>query len=359
LPAPTSDTDSNISAPPSNAYSQLIGKINQALARQDYGSAIRLVDQFYSQVSRQEFNQAENMLFSAAKNLTEQNKYQASSKLINAYLQYFKHPEAYFILGRNYLELSDYPQSIQYFVESIKTEHRTTKLERTKRLLVDTAKRYQTELSQSGNIWEIQRLYESLFDQFPTDPSIIAEYAKSLMATRNLEKAESLLQTLSYEPGYAAQARQMLEQIQALQSSSIAAAQHSDKPNAIPLQKRGSSYIAKTSINGKTSHLLLDTGASITALSLDAVRRLGLTPTSRSIVLNTANGKYQATLYKADSVAMGKYQVKGMLVAGIELDSNTGFAGLLGTDWLNYFDYQIDGANNALLLTPRQKREKL
>ena len=103
--------------------------------------------------------------------------------------------------------------------------------------------------------------------------------------------------------------------------------------------------------------LLLDTGASITALSAEAIQDLGLRPNGTIITLNTANGRTQSRLFRTDRLRLGRLQLNDMVVAEIDLSGSRGIAGLLGTDVLNQlneqFSYPIDDENNALIFRRR------
>ncbi len=103
--------------------------------------------------------------------------------------------------------------------------------------------------------------------------------------------------------------------------------------------------------------MLLDTGASITALSLDAIQRLGLEPTGRYIQLSTANGLRTAQLYSANNIRIGRLKKRHLIVAEVDMPSSSGVQGLLGTDLLNSIDqrysYLIDNQKNALIFRRR------
>ena len=112
-----------------------------------------------------------------------------------------------------------------------------------------------------------------------------------------------------------------------------------------------------STIENTSARLLLDTGASITSLSSNLVRRLKLVPTGRSIRLGTANGIANARLYRIEQLRFGSVVLQDMVVAEIDLGNNRGFQGLLGTDALNQlkpqYSYVIDNHASALIFRKR------
>jgi clan AA aspartic protease (TIGR02281 family) len=121
----------------------------------------------------------------------------------------------------------------------------------------------------------------------------------------------------------------------------------------VPLRRVGNSLVVPGSINGRSVSLLLDTGASITALSQDMISRLNLQATGDSVQLSTANGVTKARLYRISKMRLGRVFVRDAVVAEIDLRASGSFQGLLGTDILNNADprysYLIDNSKNALI----------
>ena len=103
--------------------------------------------------------------------------------------------------------------------------------------------------------------------------------------------------------------------------------------------------------------LLLDTGASITALSRELIDRLNLQPLNRQIRLNTANGSTLAELYQVERLQLGRLVLSDIVIADIDMGSTSNFQGLLGTDTLNKlrndYDYVIDNGQKALIFKPK------
>jgi len=115
--------------------------------------------------------------------------------------------------------------------------------------------------------------------------------------------------------------------------------------------------VVDAQIERRQTRLLLDTGASITALSRDLVSQLNLQPLNRQIRLNTANGSTTANLYRVRRLRLGNLELRDLVIADIDLGGASRFQGLLGTDALNQlrqdYDYVIDNRQKALIFRRR------
>lgn len=117
----------------------------------------------------------------------------------------------------------------------------------------------------------------------------------------------------------------------------------------VPLIDNGHSYFVDAAVNGRGRRLLLDTGASFTAISPGLAGELGIDYTSagRRVRLSTANGLITAPVVKLERV-----EVNGATVSNIEavvLEQLNG-PGLLGLNFLNRFNIDIDRDNSEMIL---------
>ena len=205
----------------------------------------------------------------------------------------------------------------------------------------------------------INQLYQYLNESLPDNTRFQLELANSYLRLNNTEQARYLLEVLQFDLELGEVAKNTLTRLnEDLQNNSE---KISDKPTltsnrneiAIPLQRAGNSFFVNTEINRRKTNLLLDTGASITALSSSLIQKLGLKPNGKEIQLSTANGIRTARLYHVDRITLGRLSIKNMVIAEIEFSSNSPFQGLLGTDLLNQLDtnysYIIDNQKNALI----------
>ncbi|WP_225784946.1 TIGR02281 family clan AA aspartic protease [Xenophilus sp. Marseille-Q4582] len=118
----------------------------------------------------------------------------------------------------------------------------------------------------------------------------------------------------------------------------------------IPRHPDGHFRVAGT-INGEPVMFLVDTGASLVAVTDGLAKRAGL-PQGERATFQTANGPREGRITRADSV-----QLRGGLGVS-NLRVGTGFAGigdegdaLLGQNFLRHFDVEI--GRSQLVLRPR------
>ncbi len=211
----------------------------------------------------------------------------------------------------------------------------------------------------------IKTLYQQLADLHPQFGRFQLELANSHARLGDIQSATTLYDTLSYDPEFSDIAQQALARIDeslAAPSKPVARTQPPEEAQrrndiVVPLIAAGSSFLVDTGIDRQRSRLLLDTGASITALSSALIERLDLTPTGQSIRLSTANGLTRARLYRVNRLSLGRLTLRNMIVAEIDLGRRGSFEGLLGTDALNQFksqySYVIDNQKNALIFRAR------
>lgn len=140
-------------------------------------------------------------------------------------------------------------------------------------------------------------------------------------------------------------------ELQGLMNNARARLQTPDRV-IVPLTGDGNAYYINAVINGISRRLLLDTGASFTAVSAALARELGFTISQDAprVQLSTANGVITVPMVTLDSIS-----VNGATVANLDavvIDSMGG-NGLLGLNFLNHFNIDIDQANAEMTLHKR------
>jgi len=106
----------------------------------------------------------------------------------------------------------------------------------------------------------------------------------------------------------------------------------------------------------RNTNLLFDTGASITVLSTELARSLGLRATAgETIRLKTVAADVTAKVATLDSITVGGVSRSDFPVAVVDLtlDKSRRFDGILGMDFLGNYTIRIDNQANRIFLTPR------
>ena len=124
----------------------------------------------------------------------------------------------------------------------------------------------------------------------------------------------------------------------------------------IPIRSRGGTFVVNARINGSQNvyRLMLDTGASYTAISTETALQLGLNQIflgAPIVELQTANGRIFATTATLQSVDVAGARVDN--VEAVILDSAGQVDGLLGQSFLRHFDIEIDRTRNVIVFHRR------
>ena len=139
-------------------------------------------------------------------------------------------------------------------------------------------------------------------------------------------------------------------------SSDALSSQNKQYASSIALMPYGNQWLTEIRLGGQTMTLLLDTGASTTAISQNAFATI---PASNKqflgrIVVNTANGQSQGELYRLNGARFGQWTFAEMdIVVLNQAELANDFDGLLGMNVLHRFAWQFDATNGKLLLTSR------
>ncbi|MEE4450299.1 retropepsin-like aspartic protease family protein [Novosphingobium resinovorum] len=122
----------------------------------------------------------------------------------------------------------------------------------------------------------------------------------------------------------------------------------------VPMQSDGHFWISAT-INGVKRDFLVDTGATLTAISPDTAREAGLkaNPLNRSVLMRTANGTIEAQLAVIDELRMGNVvarEIDAVVAPGL------GDANVIGMNLLSRLaSWRVEG--KTLILVPHHPQE--
>ncbi|MDB4511970.1 retroviral-like aspartic protease family protein [Arenicella sp.] len=337
-------------------YQKAMAETVRYLENSQYGPAVELVDSLYRQLTTKQLENFETLFLNTATQLWQSNKSKSAIALLTIYNDTFNGLAGWTLLSNIHLTKQDYQAGIEALLKAMPLEYQPDKLSVLMTNLIGAASAQRALLEGQKDELGINQLYKRLHEQRPSNGRFQLELASSYLRLNNSIKARVLLETLQYDTEYGDIAKTVLAR---LEGNSVAAIEQpvNDLPSrneiVVPLQRAGNSFFATTLINNREHRLLLDTGASITALSENTIKSLNLKPTGRTIQLNTANGITQARLYTAEQIKLGSLTIKNLLVAEIDFDKNSQIHGLLGTDLLNQLDsrysYIIDNHRNALI----------
>ena len=107
-------------------------------------------------------------------------------------------------------------------------------------------------------------------------------------------------------------------------------------------------FFTDAMVNGMPMRFLVDTGASVVALSAGDASRLGIDwRKGQRVTLQTASGPTAGYLVKFDSLKVGAIEIAN--VEGVVLEQGPGSVGLLGMSFLNRLEMTRDGQVMTLI----------
>ena len=337
-----------------NIFKQIRSLINQ----QNISKSVSETNKHYSSLSSHELEIIKLDLIDIAFSQPVGQRKNALSAITHA----FDSVDVWQLLGDTAIADNDWGLAHQAHLRASELQNDPIELTLLLNKLTISSSHIRKSLEQSNNLISIKKLYQDLNDLHPSFARFSYELSISLINLGEFKQAKPKLEALSYDPELGNIAQLALERIEqelapktpTSQSENIAASTPADKSDlVVRLLRSGSSFLIDTDIERNPARLLLDTGASITSLSSDLIRRLKLQDTGRSIRLSTANGITNARLYKVNELSLGNVKLKKMIIAEIALSSRSSFEGLLGTDALNQlspeYNYIIDNQKAALI----------
>ncbi|MBV1910839.1 MAG: retroviral-like aspartic protease family protein [Kangiellaceae bacterium] len=134
-------------------------------------------------------------------------------------------------------------------------------------------------------------------------------------------------------------------------------ASNPSQQNGIPLIKSGDHYIVEAVFNNDvTVRLMLDTGASSTAVSRQTMSALmtmsdGFNNIEFSKWVSTAGGPVRARLFRGESLSVDDFEMDNPLILETAIAKNNHFDGVIGMDFLSKYEFRIDHKTDRLYLS--------
>ncbi len=186
-------------------------------------------------------------------------------------------------------------------------------------------------------------------EYIPTSLALAQLYRQS----NQLKQAQDELNNLPYDEQHTS----AVEDLQRILATELA--QDTRNQQGIPLIKHGSQFWVSVNIGNEMDlQLLIDTGASYTSLSMDAISRLmnqtnAISSNQRQLRVNTANGSTTARVFTLSSLAIDYASLNDIPVLEVNMGENSQTDGLLGMNFLGQFRFEIDQEKNLLFLEPK------
>ncbi|PKG92910.1 TIGR02281 family clan AA aspartic protease [Paraglaciecola sp. MB-3u-78] len=121
----------------------------------------------------------------------------------------------------------------------------------------------------------------------------------------------------------------------------------------IPLKQFGNQYVVAAKLSSNPVALLIDTGASVTAISkqyFDNLSNRYKINYLGSFSIGTAGGKIMARMYQFQELTINHVTVKNLPVVILPMHGIENADGLLGMNFLREFDFKIDQRQSVMFI---------
>lgn len=213
------------------------------------------------------------------------------------------------------------------------------------------------QLQQAGS-WDAMAIFlEPLVQRDPLQADYALWLATAYGEQARYSAMESALAALDYDDSRARRIRQQFAQPAAPAQSGAPAHQESEvarRGEPISLIRQGAHFIVPVQLNHQPARLLLDTGATRTAITQAAFDRLSRHTATRFVgnfTINTAGGPVEAALIELDRLSPGSYQMTNVRVFVLPIAQLDDVDGLLGMNVLSRFIFYLDQQAGTLWLS--------
>ena len=326
--------------------------LRQLLENRAFARAMERYEALQAQADDATVQRARAQLLEQARQLIAQADYRSAIELLRLYLQIdYRDVDARLLLADAWRGERDPRAAIGPLYEAKGLAWRPETLEELTRRIRAMVAESAEALEQRGDTAGLLELYQDLTQLEPGYAPYFIGLAMAQLGLDDLDAARQSLLLVAQDPDVGAQARELLERVRlaatAAQPPESSAA--ATEVAGIPLLRSGSHFLVDARLGSQQALLLIDTGATLTMLSPEALKRRGVAAqaTGRTGLFNTANGRVSAPIYRLDTLAVGDWRVRDLDVGVLEL-GDPDIDGLLGMNFLRHFQFFID-QNEALL----------
>jgi len=327
--------------------------MTRLLQRNDVAAIMQRYESLQRQADEIVLAAARTRILAHARRLIAERQFTQAEQLLQGFLvAAYRDVEARVLLAEAYQGQDDFRTAIDQLYEARGYAYRAAMLQRISGRIRSLVSDLTRALKRNGDQSALLALYQQLIQLEPDHAPWFMGLASTQLALDDEEAARRSLLLVAQDPDVGAQAQAMLSEL----SVALAGTQGTDRTRVtevvgVPLQRSGNHFIVQASTaDGRSTRLLIDTGASLTILTPEVLARRGIRyrDTGRSGLFNTANGPVEAPIYKLDALAVGDWQVRDIEIGVMDLGVGTAVDGLLGMNFLHHFQFFID-QNEAML----------
>lgn len=204
--------------------------------------------------------------------------------------------------------------------------------------------------------WDILAVFvEPLLQVAPTNRALILVLSQAYAQQQQVNLMENTLAALDYSDPDAMAIRKIIQGERTTREAPQLTQQSQGDKSAtvISLSQHGDHYVVSAQLGGKNLNLLLDTGATTTAISGQVFNRLSHQTKNNFIgrfLVATASGNVLAPMYQFSSLKISHALVENITVMVLPMQGLEHADGLLGMNFLREFEFRLDQQNALLYL---------
>jgi clan AA aspartic protease (TIGR02281 family) len=270
--------------------------------------------------------------------------------------------------------LKQYPQDIEFLLIEAKLKVETTLLSDAIAHYYDLLRKPMTVTQQSEIELHIKQLSKSTIQQLKSNYSwdILAVFVEPLLQLEPSNRLyilslalayaelfqeglmENVLASLDFDDPDAQHIRKTI-----LSQQMISTNEHDiDETTthtglSIPLKQFGDQYVVEAILSGNPVALLIDTGASVTAVSKQYFETLDNRYKTKYLgrfSIGTAGGSIMASMYEFQELSIYHVSVKNLPVVILPMQGIENADGLLGMNFLREIDFKIDQRQSVMVI---------
>lgn len=274
--------------------------------------------------------------------------------------------------------LKQYPQDMDFLLLEAKVKVETTLLSDAIAHYYDLLRNPMTDAQQSEIELQIEQLSKNTIEQLRRNYSwdILAMFVEPLlqlapnnrlyilslaMAYAELFQEglmENVLASLDFEDPDAQRVRkilvaqqitQVVDEVDDFETDDVIA----NQGRPIPLKQFGDQYVVEAELSNNPVALLIDTGASVTAISkqyFDTLSNRYKINYIGSFSIGTAGGSIMARMYQFRELTINHVTVQNLPVVILPMQGIKNADGLLGMNFLREFDFKIDQQQSVMFI---------
>jgi len=329
----------------SNRYNELEQQA-AFLVNGHYEQAVEIYSDLYVQLSEADSSKYRDAIVSFGDGLAAQGDHKAVVSLMAVYTElFYEDLPALRLLAHSQHLLKHYPDEIATLLLAFNVVYLEEDIIEFNTRLDSAIIAQDLLFVQKNDPDSAVEFYRSLLLDRPESVPLQIGLARAMIKTGAIDEAVAALNALPDTTGYTGQIGRLLE---------IAEASRPLESTAIPLWRSGESFIVDVIVNdSETVRLIIDTGATLTIIRPDALRRAGVGSGQfeATRTLATAGGHIKAPVFRVGSLGLGTEVVRDIAVGSIDIPGMGTIDGLLGMDFLNHFRFTIDQEDHVMLLT--------